>query len=76
MSDADRQEMARLRQEVESLNSQLAAAHAAAVVPETTTAVMPPAAPTNVLADTAPTNGGAKPVRKPGRKPGPELARS
>ncbi len=65
----DRSEVGRLQQEVDSLKQQLAAAHAAAVAPAAATAIVPQAAPANVLADPAGTNGALKPARKPVARP-------
>jgi len=64
----EQRELERLRHEVESLEQQLAAAHAMAVVPESQTAIVPPEAPANVLADPASASNGAI---KPGRRAGP-----
>lgn len=67
-------ELDRLRQEIESLRQQLAAAHAAAALPQAATAVVPPNAPENVLADEGPAdpaelaNGAARGQRRPARK--------
>ena len=50
---SDPAEVERLQHEIDSLKQQLAAAHAAAVAPAPATAMLPPAAPANVLADPA-----------------------
>ncbi len=67
----EHEELQRLRHEVESLRTQLAAAHAAAALPEAATAVVPANAPANVLADPASlSNGAIKPPRRPLRSSG------
>ena len=64
-------EIERLRQEIESLQHQLAAAHATAVVPPAGTAVAPAAAPHTVLSET---RSAAAPTALSNRSAGPRGA--